>query len=269
MLALAGLMDLLSAITPPLAGRIDLLRDVVPTTVEEAATALVAAAGIALLLLSRGVRRGQRHAWALAIAVAAASAMLHIVKGLDVEEAAVTVALVAYLLYTRKAFRAAADRASLSRALGTAAVGGATALVAHTTALLWLPGIVAGWLVFRPVLARRHRDLERTRTIVRRHGTDTLAYFALRDDKEHWFWHDTVVAYAVHNGVCLVSPDPIGPVHERAIAWREFRAFVDQHGWPVAVMGAGEDWRPVYRATGMRDLYVGALALCHPGRIYR
>jgi lysyl-tRNA synthetase class 2 len=260
-LALAGLMDLLSAITPPLAGRIDVLRAVVPTTVEQAATALVAAAGIALLLLSRGVRRGQRHAWALATAVAGVSAVLHIVKGLDVEEAAVTLALVAYLLYSRAAFRAAADRASLSRALRTLALGGAAALAARSTTLLWLPGVVAGWLVFRPVLARRHRDLDRARDIVRRHGTDTLAYFALRDDKEHWFWNDTVVAYAVHNGVCLVSPDPIGPVHERAIAWREFRTFVDQHGWPVAVMGAGEDWRPVYRATGMRDLYVGDEAI--------
>ncbi|MEY2452612.1 MAG: lysyl-tRNA synthetase, class [Acidimicrobiaceae bacterium] len=260
-LALAGLMDLLSAITPPLAGRIDILRDVVPTMVEEAATALVAASGIALLLLSRGVRRGQRHAWALAVAVASTSAMLHIVKGLDVEEAAVTIALVGYLLYTRSAFKAAADRGSLSRALGTIALAGATALAAHTTVVLWLPGVIAGWLVFRPVLARRDRDLQRARDIVRRHGTDTLAYFALRDDKEHWFWHDTVVAYAVHNGVCLVSPDPIGPVHERAVAWREFRSFVDRHGWPVAVMGAGEEWRPVYRATGMRDLYVGDEAI--------
>ena len=47
--------------------------------------------------------------------------------------------------------------------------------------------------------------------IVRRHGGDTLSYFALRDDKEHWFWNETLIAYAVHNGVCLVSPDPIGP----------------------------------------------------------
>jgi lysylphosphatidylglycerol synthetase-like protein (DUF2156 family) len=96
---------------------------------------------------------------------------------------------------------------------------------------------------------------------VRRYGGDTLSYFALRDDKQHWFWKDTLVAFAVHNGVCLVSPDPIGPVCERAAAWQAFREFADENGWPVAVMGAAETWLPTYRASGMRDLYVGDEAI--------
>jgi len=83
----------------------------------------------------------------------------------------------------------------------------------------------------------------------------------LRDDKQHWFWNDTLVAYAVHNGVCLVSPDPIGPASQRRSAWRAFRHFADEHGWTIAVMGAGEEWLPIYRATGMRDLYVGDEAI--------
>src|SRR5882672_10171909 len=79
--AAAGLVNLLSAITPPLRGRLHTLHDLVPMGVNETASALVAAAGIALLLLSRGVRRGQRHAWALAVGVTALSAVLHVVKG--------------------------------------------------------------------------------------------------------------------------------------------------------------------------------------------
>ena len=305
-LALAGLMNLMSAITPPLAGRFDVLRDVVPSTVEQAASALVAVFGIALLLLSRGVRRGQRHAWVLAVAVSSLSAILHIVKGLDIEEAVAAGALAAYLIHTRSAFRAAADRASLSRALTTLALGGVTAVTVGTITALWVPrpthmstgsafaavcerlvgmhdiiipgmrdrvlsptlravglalAVFAGWQIFRPVLGRRHRDWARARAIVAQDGVDTLAYFALRDDKHHWFWSDTFVAYAVHNGVCLVSPDPIGPVGERELAWREFRRFADGHGWPVAVMGAGEEWRAIYRSTGMRDLYVGDEAI--------
>jgi lysylphosphatidylglycerol synthetase-like protein (DUF2156 family) len=305
-LALAGLMNLLSAITPPLAGRLDVLRDVVPSTVEQAASAVVAASGIALLLLSRGVRRGQRHAWVLAVAVTGLTCVLHIVKGLDVEEAIAALVVFVYLLANRRAFRAAACRASLGRALSTLAFGGLVAMAVGTVTALWLPrpthmpvgqalaavaerlvgihsiaihgrrdrfltptlgsvgvslAIFAGWQIFRPVLARRHSEWARARSIVARHGTDTLAYFALRDDKQHWFWNDTLVAYAVHNGVCLVSPDPVGPVEERAIAWREFRAFVDRQGWPVAVMGASEQWLPIYRATGLRDMYVGDEAI--------
>jgi lysyl-tRNA synthetase class 2 len=99
------------------------------------------------------------------------------------------------------------------------------------------------------------------RSLVRQYGGDTLSYFALRDDKQHWFWSETLIAYAVHNGVCLVSPDPIGPPSQRRAAWREFRNFADEHGWTVAVMGAGEEWLPIYRATGMRDLYVGDEAI--------
>jgi lysylphosphatidylglycerol synthetase-like protein (DUF2156 family) len=305
-LAIAGLLNLASALTPPLRDRIDVLRDVVPMGIGQVASALVAAAGIALLLLSRGVRRGQRHAWALAVGITAVSAVLHIVKGLDVEEALVATALLVYLVCTRSAYRAAADRASLARALSTLALGGAVALVAGTVTALWLPSpshlsvglafsavaerlilvhdisipgrrerflsltlgvtgitlaLFAGWLVFRPVFGRRNRDLARARAIVNRHGGDTLSYFALRDDKYHWFWNDTLVAYAVHNGVCLVSPDPIGPAHERDVAWRAFRAFADERGWPVAVMGAGESWRETYRSTGMRVMYVGDEAI--------
>ena len=122
--------------------------------------------------------------------------------------------------------------------------------------------VAAGWLLFRPVLARSlaarpPEAIEQARRLVERYGGDTLSYFALRDDKRFWFWGDTLVAYAVHQGVCLVSPDPIGPKAEQREAWAAFRAFADDHGWPVAVMGAGEGWLPIYEASDMRDLYVG------------
>ena len=65
------------------------------------------------------------------------------------------------------------------------------------------------------------------------------------------------VAYAVYAGVCLVSPDPIGPEAERDQLWSAFRTYADAHGWTVAVLGAGEDWLPTYRSSGMHDLYLG------------
>ena len=50
---------------------------------------------------------------------------------------------------------------------------------------------------------------------------------------------------------------PSGPVAEREEAWRAFRRYVDEHGWALGGLGVGEDWLPIYRATGMHDLYVG------------
>jgi len=307
-LAIAGVLNLLSAITPPLRGRLDLLRDLVPIGVPETASALVAAAGIALLGLSWGVRRGQRRAWTFAVAITALSAVLHVVKGLDVEEAAAAFAVLGFLILKRRAFTAVGERPSMGRELATLAGGALVAVLTGTATVVWLghrtnlsigramtavlerlvgdqdiaiPGrrgrfltptlgavgltlfAVAAWLLFRPVVARYNApdELARARETVRRFGGDTLSYFALRDDKQHWFWKDTLVAFAVHNGVCLVSPDPIGPVCQRAAAWRAFREFADGNGWPVAVMGAGETWLPIYRATRMRDVYVGDEAI--------
>jgi lysyl-tRNA synthetase class 2 len=97
----------------------------------------------------------------------------------------------------------------------------------------------------------------RARDIVRRHGISTLDYFALRSDKQWFFHRDSLVAYAVYGGVCLISPDPIGPRNERQQVWGAFRRFADEHGWVTSVMGAGEEWLSVYRDSGMHNIYLG------------
>jgi lysylphosphatidylglycerol synthetase-like protein (DUF2156 family) len=121
--------------------------------------------------------------------------------------------------------------------------------------------VVAVLLATRPVVDRRRsggRAAEaRARDIVRRHGEGTLDYFALRSDKQWFFHRDSLVAYAIYGGVCLVSPDTIGPDAEREQVWGAFRRFADNRGWVVAVMGSGEEWLPIYRATGMHDIYIG------------
>ncbi|HEX3621056.1 MAG TPA: phosphatidylglycerol lysyltransferase domain-containing protein [Acidimicrobiales bacterium] len=305
-IAAAGLLNLASALTPPLGDRLRAVDALLPLAVPQAAAALVAVAGLGLLLMARGVRRGQRLAWSTSLGLLLASCVLHVVKGVDVEEATAAVVVAAYLLVQRRAFRGPADAPSVRRGLVTLAGGAVAATAFGTTAIeladygrprpqfgraveavaerlvgitdVALPhrvglfltpaltatgvglAVFAGWLLFRPVVSR-HRsgggEQERARAIVVRHGEGTLAYFALRHDKAHFFLGESVVAYAVQGGVCLVSPDPIGPRAERAEVWGAFRRFADDHGWPVAVLGASEDWLPVYRGAGMHDLYVG------------
>ncbi len=121
--------------------------------------------------------------------------------------------------------------------------------------------VVAVMLATRPLVDRRRsagRAAEtRARDIVRRHGEGTLDYFALRSDKQWFFHRDSLVAYAIYSGICLVSPDPIGPMAEQEQVWGAFRRFADDRGWVVTVMGASEHWLPIYRATGMHDIYIG------------
>jgi lysylphosphatidylglycerol synthetase-like protein (DUF2156 family) len=305
-IAIAGLLDIVSALTPPIEARLRHVLDVVPLAVPQAAAAVVALSGVALLVLSRGLRRGQRDSWLIAVGVLVASALLHLVKGADVEEAVAAVAVTAYLLVHRRDFGTRRRQGGVVRSLLAAVAGlasvvvAATALVELLTALrherlpigsavvavtqrlagvrtIKLPdrlddfsspvllalgiGFAAwiGWTLVRPAATRpRAADsVARAREIVKAWGAGTLDYFALRDDKELFFSGSTLVAYAVHHGVCLVSPDPIGPRWERDAVWEAFRQFADEHGWAVAILGAGDDWLPTYRASGMHDLYVG------------
>ncbi|MDQ6697881.1 MAG: phosphatidylglycerol lysyltransferase domain-containing protein, partial [Actinomycetota bacterium] len=308
LIAFAGLINLASAITPPLAGRLHLITQVVPFAVPQVAAVLVALAGIALLLLSRGVRRGQSHAWTIALFLLTASVLLHVIKGLDFDEAFFALIGALFLLVNKRHFRARVDDQAVARGLLMLLGGAAVAVTAGVAAVevRWFIGrqtprpalhravfavaqrlvgvssialphrvdrflqptllatsvglaVAAGWLLFRPVVASRlaarpAESLSHARRLVEQYGGDTLAYFALRDDKRFFFSGDTLIAYAVYQGVCLVSPDPIGPLAERWVAWAAFRAFADEHGWTVAVMGAGEGWLPVYRSSGMHDL---------------
>ena len=307
----AGVVDVISATTPPLRDRVDFVRRIFPLAVPEVATVLVAFAGLALMLLSRGVRKGHRLAWIVSIVVLVASAIAHLLKAGEIEEGLLAAGAATYLGVKWRAFGATGDRPSLVKGVLTLLAGGMTALVAgvagvelyhpdplrrpplghavrvvaerlvgvYSTPLRQAghghfntyvaPGLTAtgiGLVVYalllasRPVVLSRRPppgDYSRARDIVRRWGGDTLSYFALRDDKRWWFHGESVVAYAVIGGVCLVSPDPVGPPDEKAEVWREFHRFADEHGWPVAVMGAGEEWLDVYKGAGMRDLYIG------------
>ncbi len=126
-------------------------------------------------------------------------------------------------------------------------------------------GAFAVLVISRPLVDRRHRghaaSYAHARRVLDEHGGGTLDYFALRHDKHHYFAGETLITYAVHGGVCLVSPDPIGPAARRAEAWAEFCQFADGRGWIVAVLGADASSLPTYRRAGMRSLYIGDEAI--------
>ncbi|HMK10591.1 MAG TPA: phosphatidylglycerol lysyltransferase domain-containing protein [Acidimicrobiales bacterium] len=304
-------MNVLSAVTPPLAGRLRWLLELAPVEVPQAAGSVLVFASIALLFIARGLRRGMRHTWIAALALLAISLITNLTKGLDVEEALCSAAVAFVLIHYRHAFRVRPAPAAFRRAAGVAVAGvvgavafgallvtvvgvhhrsgdsgSVTALVERLAGDNALPLPAANPLV-TPALgalgialvvaigatlvaphrrrsrpAEEHRaERELARAIVVRESADTLGFFALRNDRDWFFTGHTVVAYAVHNGVCLVSPDPIGPAAEREDAWADFCAFADANGWSVAVMAASASWLPTYQAMGMRAIYLGDEAI--------
>jgi len=312
---IAGVLDVAVAVRPPLKGHLHLVQQVIPLGAIQAAGALVALAGIGLIMLSRGVLRGQRRSWMAAIAVLTTSLILNVIHGADVAGLLFTALVLVLMVVERDRFGAGSDHGSLRAALLTLLVGAAAAVgvaviamevsahVHHDHLPAWplvllaaterlvgletvsLPDTINDWtfpsmigvtialvlvalfLLTRPVVDRRlsagravparYAAEIRARDIVRRHGTGTLDYFALRDDKEWFFHRDSLVAYAVYGGVALISPDPIGPISERRHVWDAFRRFCDRNGWGVAIMAAAEEWLPIYRDAGMRHVYIG------------
>ena len=133
----AGVLDVISAITPELGRRLRLLTRVAPHAIPGLASATVVPVGVVLVLSARGLARGSRRAWQIAVPMLLTSAFLHIVKGLDYEEAS-AVGLVAIALIARRHdFQAGGDPEARSRAAGRLA-----ALVAG----IYVYGIVALWI---------------------------------------------------------------------------------------------------------------------------
>ncbi|MFG1604932.1 phosphatidylglycerol lysyltransferase domain-containing protein [Actinoplanes sp. NPDC049265] len=118
MTQLAGLFDLLSVLVPPHRWRVEALAEFLPTAGIVSARAAIAVAGVLLIYLGAGLRRGKHRAWQVAVGVAAAGVVLHLAKGLDLGAAVVSLALLSTLIATRHRFHARADRRSRWRALG-------------------------------------------------------------------------------------------------------------------------------------------------------
>ena len=123
LLALLGLVSLASALTPALGGRLDLMREVLPHFAPAAARVGTAATGLVLVFLARGLRRRKHRAWLAAVAVSGLAAVLHLVKGLDVEEAAFAGAVLLLLIAGRRDFTARPDPRSAGTVLLTALSG--------------------------------------------------------------------------------------------------------------------------------------------------
>ncbi len=115
--ALMGVVNVLSAVTPSLADRLLFLEKYSPFTVRHGGHLAAALSGFALLMLAGGLARRKYMAWILALGVLAISVISHLVKGLDYEEAALASGLMLVLWLMRANFHARSDRPSIRQGL--------------------------------------------------------------------------------------------------------------------------------------------------------
>jgi lysyl-tRNA synthetase, class II len=129
-------------------------------------------------------------------------------------------------------------------------------------------GIRGLWLLFRPFRAEPTAagDRERAAELVQERGSDSLAYFALRQDKSYFFSVSgkSFLAYRVVAGTALVAGDPIGDTSERHELVAEFRRVAHAKGWRVAIAGSSSDSLADYTGLGFKSLYLGDEAVIKP-----
>src|SRR5579884_4136060 len=125
-----GVLGIVSAMTPEMANRVAVVRGILPPGWPEAARVLTIAFGIGLIWLSRSLARRRRRAWQLAVLVVVASAVAHLAKGLDVEEATVSLLLLVALVRYRGRFDVPGDPAVVRPLLALGAGLAAIAAVA-------------------------------------------------------------------------------------------------------------------------------------------
>lgn len=89
-----------------------------PLEIVQGSRHLSVLAGLALLAMGRGLWGGKRWTWTLTLLALCGSAVFHLMKGLDWDEAAAALLLVALLIWQRNAFRARPDPPTIGRALG-------------------------------------------------------------------------------------------------------------------------------------------------------
>jgi lysyl-tRNA synthetase class 2 len=282
--ALVGVIGLVSALTPEMAGRLDIVTGVLPPGWPEAARILTVACALGLIWLSRSLARRRRRAWQLAVAIVIASAAAHLAKGLDFEEATASLLLLVALVRWRRRFDVPGDPGSLRPLLAlcaglagvAAVVGGAemrgVELAPRTSDALLGLGLVLGsvalyfWLrPFGQAVAQTVGERHAARSLVDAYGSDSLAFFALRHDKSYLFSPSrrAFLAYRVVAGIALVSGDPVGADAEIDDLLAELRRIVRARGWRFAVVGASGDHLDRYRALGLKPV-IGDEAVLRP-----
>jgi lysyl-tRNA synthetase class 2 len=130
--------------------------------------------------------------------------------------------------------------------------------------LAWL-----AWALLRPPKGRAtstDREWREAKRLVEATGSDSLAYFALRRDKQYFFAQDhaAFLAYRAVAGIALVSGDPVGDEDAAPELLEQFAAYCRHQAWRPAAIGVGAEMREPWENVGLKTLYVGDEAVVRP-----
>jgi len=243
-----GFLLLFSAATPDLIDRLAVVEKIVPLGAVEVSHLLATLSAAMMLFLVRGLLRGYRSAYVLTMALFAASALAHPLKGGDYEEAVVSVVLMILLFGSRKVFTRRGRVPlgwELALALGVASL--AMYLVVGLAAFEKLPFDSESWTTFayqaqtnrflraavllavatilvvirqslRPVsewITPKKEEIDRAEAFFHQHADSADALQVGGGDKAVWFWEPGggdpagVVLFQRSGDKLIVCKDPV------------------------------------------------------------
>lgn len=281
----AGALLLFSAATPETWERLQFLRRYVPWPLVETSSMLVAAIGMSLVIIARGLFRRLDAAWLLSVALLAAGAVALLLSGFRYEEALVLGGVLAALIPSRRAFY---RRASLLHQRFTP--GWVVMIVILVVGFLWL-GLFSHrpidysaetwWRVLRsglvvvviavcfalyrllrpappPAAPAGPDDIERARQIIARSGTADSNLALLRDKRLMFNEEgDAFIMYAVAGRSWIAMGDPVGPPARRSeLTWR-FREMCDLHDGQPVFYQVTTGCLPLYLDLGLSVVKIG------------
>jgi len=110
---LMGLVNLFSAIHPSTGERMRLIENFIPLEVRVGSRLTIALAGFALFLLAGSLWHRKRVGWVLTVSLLAVTMLAHLTKGLNYEEAGISLAMILILVVQQKSFYRKSDAPSM------------------------------------------------------------------------------------------------------------------------------------------------------------
>lgn len=247
---LASALLLVSAITPEIASRVEILDEALPPSLRRASHLTVLMVAVVLLVLARGIRKRIRRSWELALTVTVIAMISLLARGLDWEEAVLLGIVAVALVAARKAFTVdvmpPSWRGILPSAL-TAAVLPLGLFIWHDThPPMLLYSFLAGLAAIAAMFSR-HRvptftgpgadDVARFEDLLARFGGNAYTHLFWLGDKEIFFSGDgdAALLYRPHGTILYVLGDPFGDPASYAALIDEFVGYADEHRMGVVV----------------------------------
>ena len=218
-----GMVNIASAVLPPIRSRMHLLREYLPVKAMHASNWVVLYIGLGLVLTAAFLLRGLRTAWLVAIAFSFLSLVGHVTKALDYEEAIIAGVTLLILLTTGNQYRSRFIRL-LSK---------------------------------RPSASGPFR--RRARFLLSQYGDSALDYFKVYKDKLYFFSarHQAFIAYRVAGGFAVVLGEPVCAEAYKADVLLEFDRQCRRMGLKTAFYRVNEEGIHYFRQLKMKKLMIG------------